>query len=51
MDDYSLNFAELEKKAANDAVEKIYYYTEHDELRRQLAALGGKFELMKLETL
>lgn len=51
VDDYTLNFSKLKEKTASDAVEKVFYYTEHDELQQQIAALGDKFELMNLETL
>jgi CRISPR-associated protein Csh2 len=51
IDDYTLNFSKLQEKTASDVVEKVYYYTEHNELQQQFASLGDKFQLMKLETL
>lgn len=51
IDDYDLNFSKLKSKVESDVVAKVSFYTEHDELQKQIAALGSKFELMTLGAL
>lgn len=46
MDDYTLDFNKLKELAKNDKIEKIRFYTEIDEIKKELN--GDKFEEMSL---
>lgn len=46
MDDYTLSFSKLKELAMNDKIEKIRFYTEIDEIKKELN--GEKFEEMSL---
>ena len=46
MDDYTYDFSKLKELAMNDKIEKIRFYTEIDEIKKELN--GEKFEEMSL---